>query len=111
MQSTDRSMLARPLELPNGFVIPNRLAKAALSEGLGDRDGAAGSRIQRLYRRWAGSGVGRKLLDNLTELTYYSVQMWRMAKGKEPAPDRHAAINVSQYLLNNGFESLRSPRA
>ncbi|SIR90528.1 NADH:flavin oxidoreductase/NADH oxidase family protein [Williamsia sterculiae] len=53
---------------------------------------------------------GIKLLDNLTELTYYSVQMWRMAAGKEPAPDRHAAINVTQYLLNNGFESLRSPR-
>ena len=54
---------------------------------------------------------GIKLLDNLTELTYYSVQMWRMANGKEPAPNRHAAINVTQYLLNNGLQSLRSPRA
>lgn len=54
---------------------------------------------------------GIRLLDNLTELTYYSVQMWRMAAGKEPAPHRHAAINVGQYLLNNGFQSLRSPRA
>lgn len=54
---------------------------------------------------------GIKLLDNLTELTYYSVQMWRMASGKEPAPDRHAALNVSRYLLNNGWQSLRSPRA
>ncbi|MER7604448.1 NADH:flavin oxidoreductase/NADH oxidase family protein [Nocardioides sp. NPDC127503] len=53
---------------------------------------------------------GIRLLDSLTELTYYSVQMWRMAKGKEPAPDRHAALNVTQYLLNNGLESLRSPR-
>ncbi|MEI7054244.1 NADH:flavin oxidoreductase/NADH oxidase family protein [Nocardioides sp. CCNWLW239] len=53
---------------------------------------------------------GIRLLDNLTELTYYSVQMWRMAKGKEPAPDRHAVLNVTQYLLNNGIESLRSPR-
>jgi hypothetical protein len=25
--------------------------------------------------------------------------------------DRHAAVNVTQYLLNNGLESLRSPRA
>jgi 2,4-dienoyl-CoA reductase-like NADH-dependent reductase (Old Yellow Enzyme family) len=53
---------------------------------------------------------GIRMLDSLTELTYYSVQMWRMAKGKEPAPDRHAAVNVTQYLLNNGLESLRSPR-
>ncbi|MER6972803.1 NADH:flavin oxidoreductase/NADH oxidase family protein [Nocardioides sp. NPDC000445] len=53
---------------------------------------------------------GIRMLDSLTELTYYSVQMWRMAKGKEPAPDRHAALNVTHYLLNNGLESLRSPR-
>ncbi|MER5392535.1 NADH:flavin oxidoreductase/NADH oxidase family protein [Saccharopolyspora sp. NPDC002686] len=53
---------------------------------------------------------GIRMLDNLTELTYYSVQMRRMAAGKEPAPDRHAALNVGQYLLNNGFESLRRPR-
>lgn len=53
---------------------------------------------------------GIRMLDNLTELTYYSVQMWRMAAGKEPAPNRHAAINVGQYLLKNGLESLRMPR-
>ncbi|MBO0768151.1 MAG: NADH:flavin oxidoreductase/NADH oxidase family protein [Solirubrobacterales bacterium] len=53
---------------------------------------------------------GIRLLDNLTELTFYTVQLWRMAAGKEPAPDRHAAINVGHYLLNNGFESLRQPK-
>jgi hypothetical protein len=37
--------------------------------------------------------------------------MWRMAAGREPAPNRHAAINVGQYLLSNGLGSLRSPRA
>lgn len=53
---------------------------------------------------------GIKLLDSVTELTYYTVQMWRMAGGKEPAPDRHAALNVGQYLLSNGYQSLRMPR-
>ena len=53
---------------------------------------------------------GIRLLDSLTELTFYTVQMWRMAAGKEPAPDRFAAINVGRYLLNNGLESLRLPR-
>lgn len=53
---------------------------------------------------------GIRLLDNLTELTYYSVQMWRMAAGKEPAPNRHPALNVAQYLTHNGVESLRAPR-
>ncbi|MFT4264989.1 MAG: NADH:flavin oxidoreductase/NADH oxidase family protein [Nocardioides sp.] len=54
---------------------------------------------------------GIRLLDNLTELTYYSVQMWRMGNGREPAPDRHPAINVGQYLLHNGLEGLRPRRA
>jgi len=36
--------------------------------------------------------------------------MWRMAAGKEPAPNRHAALNVGQYVLNTGVESLRGTR-
>jgi 2,4-dienoyl-CoA reductase-like NADH-dependent reductase (Old Yellow Enzyme family) len=62
---TDRSILARPLALPSGFVIPNRLAKAALSEGLGRRDLSPGSRIKTLYRRWAKSGVGLSITGNV----------------------------------------------
>jgi len=54
--------------------------------------------------------IGIRLLDSLTELSYYSVQMWRMAAGKEPAPNRHAALNVGQYVLNTGVESLRGTR-
>jgi 2,4-dienoyl-CoA reductase-like NADH-dependent reductase (Old Yellow Enzyme family) len=53
---------------------------------------------------------GIRLLDNLTELTYYTVQMWRMADGKEPAPDRHAVLNVIRYLATNGLDSLRLRR-
>ncbi|OUZ09476.1 NADH:flavin oxidoreductase [Aeromicrobium sp. PE09-221] len=55
--------------------------------------------------------TGIRLLDNITEITHYSVQLWRMGNGKEPAPDRHPAFNVSQYLLHNGLESLRPQRA
>lgn len=61
----DHSVLAQPLELPNGFVIPNRLAKAALSEGLGRRDFTPGTRIKNLYRRWAESGVGLSITGNV----------------------------------------------
>lgn len=64
-RATDRSLLERPLTLPNGFVVPNRLAKAALSEGLAERDGAPGERLQRLYRRWAHSGVGLTITGNV----------------------------------------------
>ena len=53
---------------------------------------------------------GIKLVDSLTELTAYTVQMWRMADGKEPAPRRHPALNVAQYLVRNGRDSVRVGR-
>ena len=61
----DRAALSAPLTLPNGFVIPNRLAKAALSEGLAERDGSPGARLQRLHDRWSSSGVGLTITGNV----------------------------------------------
>ncbi|GAB2979590.1 NADH:flavin oxidoreductase/NADH oxidase family protein [Nocardioides montaniterrae] len=60
-----RAKLAEPFTLPNGFVIPNRLAKAALSESLADQDFAPGERIRRLYGRWADSGMGLTITGNV----------------------------------------------
>ena len=45
--------LADPLDLPSGVRLPNRIAKAALSEALGDADNSPDDRIVTLYRRWA----------------------------------------------------------
>lgn len=53
---------------------------------------------------------GIRLIDSLTELTAYTVQMWRMADGKAPAPQRHPALNVVQYLTRHGLESVRVGR-
>lgn len=53
---------------------------------------------------------GIRLVDSLTELTSYTVQMWRMGAGREPAPRRHPAVNVAQYLMRNGIDSVRVGR-
>ncbi|GAC1383385.1 MAG: NADH:flavin oxidoreductase/NADH oxidase family protein [Marmoricola sp.] len=53
---------------------------------------------------------GIRLVDSLTELTSYTVQMWRMGAGREPAPHRHPAVNVAQYLMRNGIDSVRVGR-
>lgn len=58
------SLLA-PLELPCGAVLPNRLAKAAMSEQLSDRRNAPTERLVRLYERWAGSGAGLLITGNV----------------------------------------------
>jgi 2,4-dienoyl-CoA reductase-like NADH-dependent reductase (Old Yellow Enzyme family) len=47
-----------PLALPNGAVIPNRIAKAAMEENMADKDHAPSEQLVRLYRAWAEGGAG-----------------------------------------------------
>src|SRR3979411_1649404 len=57
--------LAQSLDLPCGATLSNRLAKAALSEGLADTGNHATPRLETLYQRWAGSGAGLLLSGNI----------------------------------------------
>lgn len=52
------SILARPLTLPCGAQLRNRLAKAAMSETVADADGAPNERLVRLYERLGRGGAG-----------------------------------------------------
>ncbi len=52
------SPLAAPLTLPCGAVLPNRIAKAAMTEALGDLRDDATPALERLYRRWSDGGAG-----------------------------------------------------
>ena len=53
------SLLAAPLTLPNGTVLANRLAKAAMSEQLADpATGAPTDQLIRVYERWGQGGAG-----------------------------------------------------
>jgi 2,4-dienoyl-CoA reductase-like NADH-dependent reductase (Old Yellow Enzyme family) len=58
-------MLFTPLTLPNGAVVPNRLAKAAMEETLADAGQLPGPAIHRLYRRWADGGTGLIITGNV----------------------------------------------
>jgi 2,4-dienoyl-CoA reductase-like NADH-dependent reductase (Old Yellow Enzyme family) len=57
--------LADPLRLPCGALLPNRIAKAAMTEGLADAEGMANARHARLYRRWAAGGAGLLMTGNV----------------------------------------------
>ncbi len=59
------SPLSQPLALPCGVTLPNRLCKAAMSEGMANADNHATPRLDTLYRRWAGSGAGLLLSGNV----------------------------------------------
>jgi 2,4-dienoyl-CoA reductase-like NADH-dependent reductase (Old Yellow Enzyme family) len=59
------SSLAEPLELPSGVRLRNRIAKAALSEALGDGDNSPDERLATLYRRWGQGGYGLLITGNI----------------------------------------------
>lgn len=63
MNQTDP--LAQTLALPCGASLPNRLAKAPLTEGLADSRHRPTERLCRLYRRWSEGGSGLLVTGNV----------------------------------------------
>lgn len=60
-----QSALIKPLALPNGGKLKNRIVKAAMTEGLADGLNRATGRHATLYRRWAEGGAGMLLTGNV----------------------------------------------
>lgn len=54
-----------PLALPNGSIIPNRIAKAAMEENMADAEHAPSEHLMRLYRAWAEGGAGLLISGNV----------------------------------------------
>ena len=54
-----------PLQLPNGSLIPNRLAKAAMEENMADQNQAPSESLIRLYQAWAEGGAGLLISGNV----------------------------------------------
>ncbi len=60
-----RITLASPLTLPCGSVVPNRLVKAAMTEGLATMAGVPTAELDRLYGLWSDGGAGVLLSGNI----------------------------------------------
>ena len=58
-------LLFEPLVLPCGTVLRNRLAKAAMSDSLGDGRGQPTDAQMRLYQRWAEGGVAFSIIGEV----------------------------------------------
>lgn len=54
-----------PLELPCGVILPNRLLKSAMTEGLANSKDQATPRLAALYKRWAEGGTGTLITGNV----------------------------------------------
>ncbi len=59
------SPLFSPLTLPNGSLLPNRLAKAAMEENMAEAGQLPGAALHALYRVWAQGGAGLIITGNV----------------------------------------------
>ena len=69
------TQLSDPLTLPCGKIVPNRIAKAALTEGLSDGFNTANDRFVRLYEIWGRGGAGLLVTGNVL------VDRWHLERG------------------------------
>jgi 2,4-dienoyl-CoA reductase-like NADH-dependent reductase (Old Yellow Enzyme family) len=53
------------LILPNGTVVPNRIAKAAMEENMADAEHLPSAELLRLYQAWADGGAGLIITGNV----------------------------------------------
>jgi len=57
--------ISHPLTLPCGAVLSNRIAKAAMTEGLADIHGRPTAELEKLYGIWSDGGAGLHLSGNV----------------------------------------------
>ncbi len=59
------SPLATTIALPNGTVLPNRLCKSAMTEGLADKFDLPTPELIQLYKTWSQGGTGLHITGNV----------------------------------------------
>jgi 2,4-dienoyl-CoA reductase-like NADH-dependent reductase (Old Yellow Enzyme family) len=59
------SPLASPISLPNGSILPNRLCKSAMTEGLADKFDLPTPALMQLYKTWSQGGTGLHITGNV----------------------------------------------
>lgn len=87
------NVLAQPLALP-AETLPNRLAKAAMTEGLSDFHGRPTERHVRLYSAWAKGGAGLLISGNVIVDRDHLERAGNVVLDREPDADMLAALRA-----------------
>ncbi|MBX3491141.1 NADH:flavin oxidoreductase/NADH oxidase family protein [Parvibaculum sp.] len=94
--------ISSPLTLPCGATLKNRIAKGAMTEGLGDAQNRATEAHVRLYRRWAAGGAGMLLTGNVQVDRRY---MERPGNVAIDGPQSNEAIAALRNYAKAGTEN------
>jgi len=84
--------LAQPLTLPCGAQVPNRLAKAAMTEGLATPQGVPTPELERLYGLWSDGGAGMLLSGNIQVDADHLERPGNVVIDREPDATMQAAL-------------------
>ncbi len=99
----DAQILAQPLTLPCGTVLSNRLAKAAMTEGLADTSGRPTPELDRLYGIWSDGGAGMLLSGNIQIDRYHLERPGNIVIDREPDAEMAAALaRLAAAATRNG---------
>lgn len=85
-------VLAQSLTLPCGAIIPNRLAKAAMTEGLATARGVPTPELERLYGLWSDGGAGMLLSGNIQVDAEHLERPGNVVVDREPDSEMAAAL-------------------
>ncbi len=85
--------LAQPLDLPCGAQLPNRLSKAAMTEGLATSRGVPTPELERLYGLWSKGGAGMLLSGNIQVDADHLERPGNVVIDREPDEEMQAALS------------------
>jgi len=86
--------LTDSLTLPCGAVLTNRIAKAAITEGLADPQGRPTPGLERLYRGWASGGFGLMVTGNVIVDGDHLERPGNVVIDREPSANEMAALRA-----------------
>jgi len=96
-------LLSEPLKLPCGAIILNRLAKAAMTEGLANSRGEPTPALNCLYGTWSNGGAGLLLTGNIIVDGDHLERPGNVIVDQEPRPEMLAALReFSAAASRNG---------
>jgi 2,4-dienoyl-CoA reductase-like NADH-dependent reductase (Old Yellow Enzyme family) len=85
-------MLGQSLYLPCGAVLPNRIAKAAMTEGLADPYGRPTPELDKLYGIWSDGGAGLHISGNIQIDADHLERPGNVIIDREPDDEMAAAL-------------------
>lgn len=95
--------LSQTLKLPCGVELPNRIAKAAMTEGLATALGEPNEDLARLYRVWSDGGAGLLISGNILIDGDHLERPGNVIIDREPRPEMLAALrDWSSAATSNG---------